>query len=78
MKGAPSILNRWATENTKKKGPNDYVVLKQTAINATIERTTAKLGAVLVTRYHPKETLWNPPHPDDVTLEMLMAASTLR
>ncbi|KAI6245016.1 37S ribosomal protein MRP4, mitochondrial [Erysiphe necator] len=73
---APSIINRWIPANMKRKGPSDYIVLKTNAIKATIQRTTAKLGATPELRYHPKQTLWNPPKPEDVTLEMLMAAQT--
>ncbi|RKF54578.1 37S ribosomal protein MRP4, mitochondrial [Erysiphe neolycopersici] len=72
----PSIINRWTPEHLKRKGPSDYVVLKTNAIKANVQRTTAKLGATPELRYHPKETLWNPPKPEDVTLEMLMASQT--
>ncbi|POS86414.1 hypothetical protein EPUL_000759 [Erysiphe pulchra] len=68
----PSIINRWIPEHLKRKGPSDYVVLKTNAIKANVQRTTAKLGATPELWYHPKETLWNPPKPQDLTLEMLM------
>ncbi|CAD6501320.1 BgTH12-01572 [Blumeria graminis f. sp. triticale] len=69
------LASRWAPAS-KRKGPSNYVVLKTAAIKTTTKKTTASLGAVISHQYHPNEAIWNPPKPEDVTLEMLMAAQT--
>ncbi|KAI1005645.1 hypothetical protein K3495_g2575 [Podosphaera aphanis] len=76
LKPGLKIIDQWMPEYMKKKGPDNYVVLKVAALKTTMKRHTAKLGAVSTPQYHPRETIWNPPKPRDVTLEMLMASQT--
>lgn len=70
------IIDQWVPEHLKKKGPNDYVVLKTAALKTTMKRHIDRLGATSAPPYHPGETIWNPPKPKDISLEKLMACQT--
>lgn len=56
--------------------PLDESIVTQFKQYEAIEKSTGRLGAKVVDRFDPSSLLRDPPGPEDVTLELLMASQT--
>lgn len=70
--GGPSWTNtqQWGTSDELRTPAQQYADFER------IQRTTRSLGTRVERRYVPTELINNPPGPEDVTLELLMASQT--
>ncbi|KOS17475.1 37S ribosomal protein MRP4 [Escovopsis weberi] len=66
----------WAKSSLVNKSGEKLTVAQQYAEFQDIQKSTRTLGSKLERRYVPTENLRNPPKPEDVTLELLMASQT--
>lgn len=69
--GAASPLALW---NRKLRIKLDPQPAKDYRMRVKLAKTTGKLGSTVVDRFDPSSLLRDPPRPDDVTLELLMAS----
>ncbi|KAL2072044.1 hypothetical protein VTL71DRAFT_11387 [Oculimacula yallundae] len=75
-------LTRWLTRPPKKASKSrkprtpESSVKSAHSLSQHIKRTTAHIGGHVEPFYQPHEVLTNPPKPEDVTLELLMASQS--
>ncbi|KAM0510945.1 hypothetical protein ACHAPE_010376 [Trichoderma viride] len=76
--GANSSQQHHGTAWTKshQRGKQNLTPSQQYAEFQRIQKNTRSLGSKLEKRYIPTEIISNPPRPEDVTLELLMASQT--
>lgn len=67
---------RWATTRPMTEGGPVLTPAQQFAEFQRIQANTKKIGSSVEKRYVPMELIRNPPGPEDVTLELLMASQT--
>ncbi|KAH8174800.1 ribosomal protein s2 domain-containing protein [Sarocladium implicatum] len=67
---------RWTTTRPVREGGAALTPAQQFAEFQRIQSNTKKIGSEVERRYVPTELIRNPPGPEDVTLEMLMASQT--
>lgn len=67
---------RWATTRPITEGGPALTPAQQFAEFQRIQANTKKIGSNYEKRYVPMELVRNPPGPEDVTLELLMASQT--
>lgn len=71
--GPSNPMARW---NRKRGVKLDKARAQEFKIQKKIEYTSGELGSVVHRRFRPSSLLQDPPRPEDVTLELLMASQT--
>ncbi|KAG9246162.1 ribosomal protein S2, flavodoxin-like domain-containing protein [Calycina marina] len=70
------ITQRLGQAKPYHRAKKDPQIKRDFQLKKTIERTTGKLGALVEPHYEPSQLLVDPPTPQDVTLELLMASQS--
>ncbi|CAN8105219.1 unnamed protein product [Discula destructiva] len=70
----PPVASPLAIWNRKRKIRLDRRPARAHVAKEKLIKTTGQLGAVVVERFNPSSLLRDPPRPEDVTLELLMAS----
>lgn len=69
-----NLTKSLAKNQSKKRKPP--TVKQEHTVKKWIAKTTGKLGAIVEPHYEPYTVLADPPRPEDVTLELLMASQS--